>query len=141
MCFFPECILIFVCFSPECNAAGREGGPEEPAQTTGNSKLQPAGSDSGRAETDCIFTGEQYDTTDAECQTAGNPRHVIIRKTFSPSQISVIQFSFPSRSISSCSITSFNLHQQLKIKLSCFFLISKKLSRFYYCPFYLLCIK
>ncbi len=59
-------------FFPECHAAGWEGGPEEPAQTTGNSKLQPAGSDSGRAETDCVFTGEQYDSTDAERQAAGN---------------------------------------------------------------------
>lgn len=62
---------IMCVFFPECHAAGWESGPEEPAQTTGNSKLQPAGSDSGCAETDCFFTGEQYNTTDTERQTAG----------------------------------------------------------------------
>lgn len=70
---FSECILTYIMcvFFPECHAAGWESGPEEPAQTTGNSKLQPAGSDSGCAETDCFFTGEQYNTTDTERQTAG----------------------------------------------------------------------
>ena len=67
------CLVLCVYFFPECHPAGRKGSPEESAQTTGNSKLQPAGSDSGRAETDCIFTGEQHDTTDAERQVAGNP--------------------------------------------------------------------
>ena len=71
-------VLYYVCiFFPECHPAGRKGSPEESAQTTGNSKLQPAGSDSGRAETDCIFTGEQHDTTDAERQVAGNPWHIL----------------------------------------------------------------
>lgn len=63
-------------FSPECYAAGREGGPKEPAETTGNAKLQPSGPDSRRAETDRFFTGEQYNTADTKCQTAGT-QHVI----------------------------------------------------------------
>lgn len=60
---------------PECNAAGGEGGPAEPAQTIGNSKLQLAGADSCPAETDGLFTGEQHHATDAERQTAG-PFHL-----------------------------------------------------------------
>lgn len=42
---FSECILVYpmsyiMClFFPECHTAGREGGPEEPAQTAGNSEL------------------------------------------------------------------------------------------------------
>lgn len=71
------CLILCVCFCPECNAAGGEGGPEEPAQTAGDSKLQPAGSDSGCAETDGIFAGEQYDAADAERQAAGNPPHIL----------------------------------------------------------------
>lgn len=59
-------ILSCVVF-PECYSAGWEGGPEEPTQTTGNPKLQPAGSDSGCAEADGLLTGEQYNATDAEC--------------------------------------------------------------------------
>ena len=60
---------------PECHTAGREGGPEEPAKTTGNSKLQPAGSDSGRAEADGLLAGEQYDATDTKRQVTGKPTH------------------------------------------------------------------
>lgn len=67
-----SCLISCVVF-PECYSAGWEGGPEEPTQTTGNPKLQPAGSDSGCAEADGLFTGEQYNATDAECQTTGNP--------------------------------------------------------------------
>lgn len=65
-------ICVYCFLFPECNAAGGESGPEEPAQTTGNSKLQPAGTDSCPAETDRLFTGKQHSATDAERQTAGS---------------------------------------------------------------------
>lgn len=63
-------------FASECHSAGGESSSEEPAQATGNSERQPAGSDCGGAETDGFFTGEQYHATDAERQAAGNPHTV-----------------------------------------------------------------
>lgn len=68
--------MFFSVSLPECHAAGGEGGPEEPAEAAGGSKLQPAGSDSRRAAADCVLAGEQHHAADAECQTAGTQHDI-----------------------------------------------------------------
>lgn len=85
-------MISYLCiFPPECYAAGWEGGPEEPAQTTGDAELQPAGTDCGSAETDGLFTGEQHNTADTERQAAGNPQHISFTSTTSDRNNSVIK--------------------------------------------------